>query len=118
MDGVDPVDGPLGAVLGVVGRVRGDLELGEDADVGTALSVATTEPAAMRSLSASMARPLERAPRPVTSRNVSFESFTPVMTQIRSRDSPRLCTCLPRCREGRGIVNDPFAWLPLNDSGK
>lgn len=29
MDGVDPVDGPLGAVLGVVGRVRG-----EDADVG------------------------------------------------------------------------------------
>ena len=109
MDGVDPVDGPPGAVLGVVGRVRGDLELGEDA---------TTEPAAMRPLSASMARSLERAPRPVTSRNVSFESFTPVMTQIRSRDSPRLCTCLPRCREGRGIVNDPFAWLPLNDSGK
>ena len=34
MDGVDPVDGPLGAVLGVVGRVRGDLELGEDVDVG------------------------------------------------------------------------------------
>ena len=34
VDGVDPVDGPLGAVLGVVGRVRGDLELGEDADVG------------------------------------------------------------------------------------
>ena len=65
-----------------------------------------------------MARPLERAPRPVTSRNVSFGSFTPVMTQISSRDSPRLCTCLPRCREGRGIVNDPFAWLPLNDSGK
>ena len=50
----------------------------------------------MRSLSASMARPLDRAPRPVTSRNNSFESFTPVMTQIRSRDSPRLCTCLPR----------------------
>lgn len=34
MDGVDPVDGPPGAVLGIVGRVRGDLELGEDADVG------------------------------------------------------------------------------------
>lgn len=34
VDGVDPVDGPPGAVLGVVGRVRGDLELGEDADVG------------------------------------------------------------------------------------
>lgn len=34
VDGVDPVDGSLGAVLGVVGRVRGDLELGEDADVG------------------------------------------------------------------------------------
>ena len=115
MDGVDPVDGPPGAVLGVVGRVRGDLELGEDADVGG--RVATTEPAAMRPLSASMARSLERAPRPVTSRNVSFESFTPVMTQIRSRDSPRLCTCLPRCREGRGIVNDPFVWLPLNYSG-
>lgn len=65
-----------------------------------------------------MARSLERAPRPVTSRNVSFESFTPVMTQIRSRGSPRLCTCLPRCREGRGIVNDSLVWLPLNDSGK
>ena len=34
MDGVDPVDCPLGAVLGIVGRVRGDLELGEDVDVG------------------------------------------------------------------------------------
>ena len=34
MDGVDPVDGSLGAVLGVVGRVRGDPELREDADVG------------------------------------------------------------------------------------
>lgn len=34
VDGVDPVDGSPGAVLGVVGRVRGDLELGEDADVG------------------------------------------------------------------------------------
>ena len=34
MDGVDPVDGALGAVLGVVGRVRGDPEFREDADVG------------------------------------------------------------------------------------
>ena len=34
VDGVDPVDGSLGAVHGVVGRVRGDLELGEDPDVG------------------------------------------------------------------------------------
>lgn len=72
----------------------------------------------MRSLSTSMARFLDRMPRPETSRNVSFESLTPVMTQIRSRDSPRLCTCLPRSCEGRGIANDPFAWLPLNDSGK
>ena len=72
----------------------------------------------MRPLSASMERPLERAPRPVASWDVSFGSFTPVMTQIRSRDSPRPCTCSPRCREGRGIVNDHFAWLPLNDSGK
>ena len=72
----------------------------------------------MRPLSTSMARFLDRAPRPVTSRNVSFESFTPVMTQIRSSERPRLCTCLPRRREGRGILNDPFAWLPLNDSGK
>lgn len=118
VDGVDPVDGSPGAVLGVVGLVGGDLELGEDADVDAALSVATTEPAAMRPLSTSVARPLDRAPRPVTSRNVSFESFTPVMTQIRSSERPRLRTCLPRCREGRGILNDPFAWLPLNDSGK
>ena len=34
MDGVDSVDGPLGVVLGVVGSMRGDLELGEDVDVG------------------------------------------------------------------------------------
>ena len=34
VDGVDPVDGPLGAVLGIVGSMRGDLELGEDVDVG------------------------------------------------------------------------------------
>ena len=34
MDGVDPVYGPLGAVLGIVGRVCGDLELGEDVDIG------------------------------------------------------------------------------------
>lgn len=34
MDGVDPVDGPLRAVLGIVGRVRGDLELSEDVDIG------------------------------------------------------------------------------------
>lgn len=34
MDGVDPVDGPLGTVLGIVGRVRGDLEFREDADIG------------------------------------------------------------------------------------
>ena len=34
VDGVDPVDGPPGVVLGIVGLVRGDLELGEDADVG------------------------------------------------------------------------------------
>lgn len=72
----------------------------------------------MRPLSTPMARSLDRAPRPETSRNVSPESFTPVMTQIRSSERPRLCTCFPRCREGRGIANDPFAWLPLNDSGK
>ena len=118
MDGVDPVDGPPGAVLGVVGRVRGDLELGEDADVGGRPVGRDDRAGRDAAPSASMARPLDRAPRPVTSRNVSFESFTPVMAQIRSRDSPRLCTCLPRCREGRGIVNDPFVWLPLNDSGK
>lgn len=35
VDGVDPVDGPPpGAVLGVVGHVRGDPELREDVDVG------------------------------------------------------------------------------------
>lgn len=34
MDGVDPVDGPLGAVFGIVGRVYGDLELAEDVDIG------------------------------------------------------------------------------------
>ena len=34
MDGVDPVDGPLGTVLGIVGRVCGDLELREDVDIG------------------------------------------------------------------------------------
>jgi len=33
VDGVDPVDGSPGAVLGVVGRVRGDLEFREDIDV-------------------------------------------------------------------------------------
>ena len=37
MDGVDSVDGPLGAVLGIVGRMRGDLELGEDVDIGGGL---------------------------------------------------------------------------------
>ena len=34
MDGVDPVDGPLGRVLGIVGRVCVDLELREDVDIG------------------------------------------------------------------------------------
>lgn len=34
MDGVDPVDGPLGTVLGIVGRVCGDLEFREDVDIG------------------------------------------------------------------------------------
>ena len=34
VDGVDAVDGALRAVLGVVGLVRGDLELREDVDVG------------------------------------------------------------------------------------
>ena len=37
VDGVDPVDGPLGAVLGIVCRVCGDLELGEDVDIGGCL---------------------------------------------------------------------------------
>ena len=54
-------------------------------------SVATTEPDAMRPLSASMARPLDRAPHPVTSRNISFESFTP-------QDCLRVAA--PRARHG------------------
>lgn len=34
VDGVDPIDGPLGAVLGIIGRMSGDLELGEDVHIG------------------------------------------------------------------------------------
>lgn len=34
MDGVDPIDGPLGTVLGIVDRVCGDLEFREDVDIG------------------------------------------------------------------------------------
>lgn len=37
MDGVDPVDGPLRAVLGIIGRMRGDLELREDVGIGRGL---------------------------------------------------------------------------------
>ena len=72
----------------------------------------------MRPRNTSIARLLDRAPRPETSKNVSLESFTPVITQICSRDSPRLRTCLPRCREARGMTNELFVWLPLKDSGK
>ncbi len=86
--------------------MRGDLELGEDVDVGGRLvrrHDGTGHDAAPQHIHGAL--PRQDAP-PETSKNVSFESFTPVMTQICSRDSPRLCTCLPRCREGRGIVND------------
>lgn len=109
---------PPGAVLGVVGLVRGDLEFREDADVD-GRPVGRDDGAGRDAVPQHVHGAPSRQgapPRDLEKRLVRV--VTPVMTQIRSRDSPRLCTCLPRCREGRGIANEPFVWLPLNDSGK
>ena len=77
MDGVDAVDGALRAVLGIIGFMRGDLQVAQHVDVRGRLVRGATAPAPMRSRRASAARLRETTPRPETSKKVASVSLRP-----------------------------------------
>lgn len=119
MDGVDAVDGALRTVLGIIGFMRGDLQVVQHVDVCGRL-VRGADRARADAVAKDLRRTLARDNAAARDLEEGGDrvSLTPVMTQICSRERPRLWTCLPRWRVFLGRVKEPFEWLPLKGSGK